>query len=57
MFNIQGVPFDYGNKGQNIPPPRDRMPDTSGYVPMNVGENAHIIQDAPEGYQQQYQMS
>ena len=51
MFNLQGVPFDYGNKGQNIPPPRDRMPDTSGYVPMNVGENAHIIQDAPEGYQ------
>ena len=46
----QGTPFDYANKGQNIPPPRDRLPDTSGYMPMDVSENAHLIQDAPEGY-------
>lgn len=49
---LQGTEFDYGNKGQNIPPPRDRQPDTSNYMPINVGENAHIIQDAPENYQQ-----
>ncbi len=38
-----GQPFDYGNKGKNIPPPRDRMPDTSNYREMQVNPHAHII--------------
>lgn len=31
--------------------------DTTGYRALEAGENAHLIQDAPEGYQQHYQMS
>ena len=33
------------------------MPDTSGYPVIHASENAHLMQDAPEGYQQQYQMT
>ncbi len=57
LLFLQGVKFDYHNKGGNIPPPKDRMPDTENYMEMQASGNAHIIQDAPEGYQQQYNMS
>ena len=30
---------------------------TDGYRAVEASENAHLIQDAPEGYQQHYQMS
>ena len=47
----------YGNKGKNIPPPSDRIPDTSGYRQMDPSADAHIIHDAPDGYHQQYNMT
>ena len=53
----QGKEFDYGDKGKNIPPGKDNMPDTSNFRVIQASENAHLMQDAPEGYQQQYQMT
>ncbi len=50
------MPFDYANKGRNIPPPKDRMPNPANYVEIEPSPDAHIIQEAPEGYQQ-YQMT
>ena len=38
-----GQPFDYGNKGKNIPPPRDRMLDSSKYREMQVNPLAHFF--------------
>lgn len=47
---IQGIEFDYQNKGKAIPPPKDRVPDTSNYYEVEPSPDAHVIQDAPEGY-------
>lgn len=33
------------------------MPNTSNYVEMQPSANAHLIQDAPDGYDQNYQMT
>ena len=48
--------FDYANKGSAIPPPKDRMPQNNEYVNMDPSPDAHIIQDAPAAYNQQYDM-
>ena len=45
-----GIEFDYEGKGKAIPPPKDRQPDQSNYYEVEPSPNAHIIQDAPEGY-------
>ena len=51
-----GEPFEYQKKGAAIPPPKDRMPNTENYKEMEPSANAHVLQDAPEGVQQQYNM-
>ena len=33
------------------------MPNLANIVEIEPSANAHIIQDAPDGYQQQYQMN
>ena len=38
-----GVEFDYGHKGQAIPPPKDRMPQNANYHEIDPSPNAHII--------------
>ena len=48
-ISLQGIEFDYEGKGKNIPPPKDRHPDTSNYYEIEPSPDAHIIQDAPEG--------
>ena len=54
---MQGKEFDYGAKGQAIPPGKDNVVDQTNFRVMQASENAHLMQDAPEGYQQQYQMT
>ena len=49
---IQGKEFDYANKGKNIPPGNDNMPDKDQYRVIQASDGAHVMQDAPEGYQQ-----
>ena len=49
---LKGVEFDYANKGAAIPPPKDRQADASGYNVVEPSPDAHVIQDAPEQYNQ-----
>ena len=43
---IQGVEFNYEEKGAAIPPPKDRQPNTSDYKLIEPSPNANVIEDA-----------
>ncbi len=49
---LQGAEFNYNDKGAAIPPSKEHVPDQAQYREIEASHNAHVIQDAPEGYNQ-----